>query len=239
MFEDSLVESSGRLASRHPWTTAVSFICQSIAITALLLLSLLYTESLPTQRWINVLQAPLPPPAAAPVHTATANSARVNTDTSALTVPLEVPIHAAIVNDEGSVRSDSVAVGPIIPGAIPSGVSNTVLDAMKPAAPPPPEPAIQKVRVSSGAVQAMLLQQAKPQYPTPARLAHVEGSVVLQALIGKDGAVQNLRVSSGHPLLVGAAIDAVKQWRYRPYYLNGEPVEVETQIVVNFVLTQN
>ncbi len=58
MFEDSLIESSGRLAARHPWTTAVSFACQSIALSFLLLLSLLYTETLPTQRWINVLQAP-------------------------------------------------------------------------------------------------------------------------------------------------------------------------------------
>jgi protein TonB len=62
---------------------------------------------------------------------------------------------------------------------------------------------------------------------------------VLQAVIGKDGTVQNLRVISGHPLLVGAAIDAVKQWHYKPYYLNAEPVEVETQIVVNFVLARN
>ena len=237
MFEDSLVESSGRLAARHPWTTAISFVCQSIAISTLLLLSLLYTESLPTQRWINVLQAP--PPAAAPVQTATPASARVNNNAAAITIPLEVPLHAAIVHDEAPAQSDIVGAGPEIPGAIRDGVPNSVLDVMKPAAPLPLKPAVQKVRVSSGVVQALLIQQVKPQYPTPARLARVEGPVVLQALIGKDGAVENLRVVSGHPLLVGAALDAVKQWRYKPYYLNAEPVEVETQIVVNFVLTQN
>lgn len=85
----------------------------------------------------------------------------------------------------------------------------------------------------------MLLHQVKPQYLAPAKLARIEGRVALQAVIGKDGTIENLHVISGHPLLVAAAIDAVKQWRYKPYFLNGEPVEVETQIVVNFVLTHD
>jgi protein TonB len=85
----------------------------------------------------------------------------------------------------------------------------------------------------------MLIHQVKPPYPVAAKLARVEGSVALQAVIGKDGSIQNLRVISGHPLLTSAALEAVKQWRYKPYYLNGEPVEVETQIVVNFLLTHD
>jgi protein TonB len=85
----------------------------------------------------------------------------------------------------------------------------------------------------------MLVDQVKPQYPAAAKMARIEGRVLLQAVIGKDGSVQNLRVISGHPLLTSAALDAVKQWRYKPYYLNGEPAEVETQIVVNFLLTHD
>jgi periplasmic protein TonB len=240
MFEDSLIESSGRLAARHPWTTAVSFLCQSIAISALLLLSLLYTESLPSQHWINVLQAPPPPPAAAPLRPVTSSAAmRISSSTDALTVPSEIPTHVAMIHDEAPATSDTVGVVGSIPNGVPNGISVSLLDAMKPTAPPPPRPALQKLRVSSGVAQGMLIQQVKPQYPAPARTARVEGRVLLQAVIGKDGSVQNLHVISGHPLLVGAAIDAVKQWRYKPYYLNAEPVEVETQIVVNFVLTQN
>jgi protein TonB len=80
------------------------------------------------------------------------------------------------------------------------------------------------------------VHQVKPNYPPLARQARVQGSVVLQAVISKDGTIQNLRVVSGHPMLVQSALDAVKQWRYKPYFLNGEPVEVETSITVNFTL---
>jgi len=76
----------------------------------------------------------------------------------------------------------------------------------------------------------------EPVYPMTAKLAHIQGSVVLRAVISKDGAIENLAVVSGHPMLVKAAIDAVSQWRYRPYMLNGDPYEVETQVTVNFVL---
>lgn len=99
-----------------------------------------------------------------------------------------------------------------------------------------PRVAVTKVRVSSGVAQGLLIHQVKPQYPQLALQARIQGTVVLQAVIGKDGTVQDLRVVSGHPMLTAAAIDAVKQWRYRPYYLNNEPVSVDTQINVNFTL---
>lgn len=82
----------------------------------------------------------------------------------------------------------------------------------------------------------MLVQQIKPHYPPLAVQARIQGTVVLQAVIGKDGKVHELQLVSGHPLLAPAAMEAVKQWRYRPYLLNGEPVEVDTQINVNFTL---
>ena len=85
-------------------------------------------------------------------------------------------------------------------------------------------------------MEGNLITQVKPQYPPMARTARIEGQVVLRAVIGRDGTIQNLRLISGHPLLVKAAIDAVSRWRYRPYYLNGEPIEVETQVTVNFTL---
>ncbi len=94
----------------------------------------------------------------------------------------------------------------------------------------------QRVRVSQGVSQGLLIHQVKPTYPPLARQARIQGTVVLQAVIGKDGNIQNLKVVSGHPMLAPAALEAVKQWKYKPYYLNGEPVEVDTTINVNFTL---
>ena len=85
-------------------------------------------------------------------------------------------------------------------------------------------------------MEGNLIRRVQPLYPTPAKLAHIQGSVVLRAIISKDGTIENLAVISGHPMLVKAAMDAVSQWRYRPYLLNGDPFEVETQVTVNFVL---
>jgi periplasmic protein TonB len=101
-----------------------------------------------------------------------------------------------------------------------------------PAAPPKPAHMFQ----TSSMLEGSLIRRVDPLYPPLARSARVQGSVVLFATISTSGTIENLRVISGHPLLAGAAINAVKQWRYRPYILNGEPIEVETEITVNFVL---
>jgi len=101
---------------------------------------------------------------------------------------------------------------------------------------PLPTPKGQTVEVASGISQGLLVSQVAPVYPAVARSARVQGTVTLLAVIAKDGTVENLSLVSGHPLLVSAAMDAVKQWRYRPYVLNGQPVEVMTQINVNFQL---
>jgi|GEM_PF-3115401 len=94
----------------------------------------------------------------------------------------------------------------------------------------------QQIQVPSGTSQGLLIYKVAPTYPPVAREARVQGTVVLQAVIGKDGTIQDLSVISGHPMLIPAAMDAVKQWRYKPYVLNGEPVLVQTTINVNFEL---
>jgi protein TonB len=99
----------------------------------------------------------------------------------------------------------------------------------------PPTPTRQ-TRVSR-MMEGNLIQRVQPLYPPLAKQAHIQGRVILRAVISRNGMIENLQVLSGHPMLVQAAIDAVKQWRYRPYSLNGEPVEVETQVTVNFVLS--
>jgi protein TonB len=93
-----------------------------------------------------------------------------------------------------------------------------------------------KVAISGGVATGMLLQKTIPIYPPIAKAARVQGTVVLQATISKTGTIENLRVISGNAMLQSSAMDAVRSWRYRPYLLNGEPVEVETTVNVVFTL---
>ena len=102
----------------------------------------------------------------------------------------------------------------------------------------PPAPAVHTIRVSHIS-EGNLIRKVQPVYPPLARAARIQGEVVLQAMISKEGTIENLQVVNGHPMLAGAAIDAVRQWRYRPYILNNDPVEVETQITVKFSLSGN
>jgi protein TonB len=131
--------------------------------------------------------------------------------------------------------------GPVIPGAADGVLWGTALSAAPvPKLPPPTVPARPAVppRVTVGGVvqAARIVHQVMPVYPPPARQARISGTVRLEAVISRDGMIQSLRVMSGHPWLAQAALDAVRQWVYRPTRLNGEPVEVLTQIEVNFKL---
>ncbi|HKW88183.1 MAG TPA: energy transducer TonB [Candidatus Acidoferrales bacterium] len=128
-----------------------------------------------------------------------------------------------------------------IPGAIP-GVPNglpgspNVLSGEDSILAPPQSKTPRMIRRSEGVQSGMLIHRVEPLYPAIARIARVSGTVELRAIIGRDGSVGSIEVVSGNPLLVRAAVDAVRQWRYRPTILDGEAVEVETRIAVNFVL---
>ena len=122
------------------------------------------------------------------------------------------------------------------PGGVPSEVLGSARSVPVLAKMPEPTP-VKRIRVASRVAEANLIHDVAPQYPPEAGRARVEGTVVLMAVIGKDGSVQDVRVESGLPLLAQAAIDAVKQWRYRPYLLNGEPIEVDSRITINFTLS--
>ncbi|PYX65739.1 MAG: hypothetical protein DMG74_07385 [Acidobacteria bacterium] len=99
-----------------------------------------------------------------------------------------------------------------------------------------PKPVPQSIKVSQGVSQGLLIKKVQPSYPAQALAMRMQGAVQLQATINKDGSVSNLKVLSGEAILSRAAMDAVRQWKYKPYFLNGEPVEIQTQIVVNFKL---
>ena len=127
-----------------------------------------------------------------------------------------------------------------IDAALPTQQLMTLLVAPPPPPPPPPPPLPppQRIRQGGNVQQAMQIVKVQPVYPPLAKQARIQGVVILEAIIGKDGAVTEVKVISGHPLLQQAAIDAVSQWKYKPTLLNGEPVEVVTTVTVNFAFQQ-
>jgi TonB family protein len=96
----------------------------------------------------------------------------------------------------------------------------------------------QRVRVSQGVANALAVKKVTPEYPPEARKERIQGTVLMHAMIDKAGDIVELDLVTGHPILAPAAIDAVRQWQYRPYLLDGKPIEVDTQIMVNFTLTE-
>jgi TonB family protein len=118
-----------------------------------------------------------------------------------------------------------------MPGGIPRGEEGGIISSV------PAEPARPGVvRVSQGVMAGLLASKVAPDYPVDAKQARIQGTVVMRVIVDNEGNVANIQLISGHPLLAPAAIDAVKQWKYRPYLLDGMPVEIETQVAVNFTL---
>jgi periplasmic protein TonB len=244
MFEDSLMESGGKLKSKQGATTAISFILQILLIGVLVLLPLVFTEALPKQQLMTFLVAPPPPPPPPPPPAATpeikvVKPRQTDLDNGELRTPTKIPKKVAMIKEDEPPPSTGVAgvVGGV-PGGVPGGAMGGVLGGIIGNTPTvvPKAATPTRIRVSQGVSQGLLVHQVRPVYPALARQARIQGTVVLQAVISKDGSIEGLHLVSGHPMLAPAAIDAVKQWKYKPYFLNGEPVEVETTINVNFTL---
>jgi protein TonB len=202
------------------------------------LIPLLFTEALPRAQLMMSLVAPPPPPPPPPPPTVVHVVKQVQTNiiNDQLRTPTKIPKKIEMIKEDaapppmtagvvGGIDSGPGQVGGVIGGII----SSTPVAVPKVATP-------SRIRVSQGVTQGLKIRDVKPTYPALARQARIQGTVVLQAVISKEGAIENLKVLSGHPMLVPAAIDAVKQWKYKPYILNGEPVEVDTQVTVNFTL---
>jgi protein TonB len=210
-------------------------------IGVLVLIPLIYTEALPKATLSALLVAPPPPPPPPPPAPATPTVVKkITTDIvdGALRTPTKIPEKIQkIVEDEAPPPVSGAVVGGV-PGGVPGGTSGGVLGGVLSAAnsTPPKVAPPQKARVSGGVMQGNLINRVNPQYPAIARQARISGQVILQAVISKSGAIENLKVVSGHPMLINSAMDAVRQWRYKPYLLNGEPVEVETTVTVNFTM---
>jgi protein TonB len=253
MFEQTFVEGVGK--TKKTWTVLLAFIFQIVLILVAIVLPMIYFDVLPNATLKSFLVAPPPPPPPPPPPAAVeVRQVKViprQFDAGRLMAPKVVPKQVAnITEEELPPPSSGVGVVGGVPGGVaggsPGGVLGGILNSVPTAAalPPPPkkeEPKqapVQRIRVGGIVQQARLIDQPKPAYPPLAKQARISGTVKLNAVIAKDGTIMNLEVVSGHPLLVPAALDAVKRWRYQPTMLNGEPVEVVTQIDVNFTLSQ-
>jgi len=242
MFEDSLIESGGKLKTKRLSTTILSFFGQFALVGILILIPLIYTDALPKTQLMTFLVAPPPPPppppppAAAPVKVVKIQSEVIN---GQLRTPTKIPDKVQMIKEEEAPPDLGAGVPGGVPGGIPGGSAGGVIGGILSSTPVavPKVAAPTRVRVSSGVSTGLLIRKIQPNYPQLAKQARIQGAVVLQAEISKDGTIQNLQLISGHPMLAPAAIEAVKQWRYKPYLLNGEPVAVETQVVVNFSLS--
>ncbi len=245
MFDDLVECSPVPKKTNKPWTVALSTIIQVGLLGILVLIPLIYTEALPKTMLTTLLVAPPPPPPPPPPPAMTPVKivkpvARL-IQAGKLMAPRAIPKQVNIIKEQ-ELPPDVAVVGVQggVPGGVPGGQAGGVLGGIIGGVgsnlPPPPKEAPKRIRVGGQVQTAKLVNKVTPVYPALAKQARISGTVRLQAVIAKDGSVVELQVLSGHPLLQQAALDAVRQWRYQPTLLNGEPVEVVTTVDVIFSL---
>jgi len=253
MFEDVFVETG---KTKKTWTVMVAFIFQIVLVVVAVLIPLIWFDYRPAATFASFLVAPPPPPPPPPPPAAAPPVKVVKViprqfDAGKLMAPKVIPKEVATIKEEELPPPTSGAAGVVggVPGSVaggtPGGVLGGIIGSVPSAAPPPPPPpkeekkaAPQRIKIGGSVQQAKLVRQPKPVYPPLAKQARITGTVHLSAIIAKDGTIQKLEVIGGHPLLIPSALEAVKQWVYQPTLLNGEPVEVQTTIDVNFTLSQ-
>ena len=243
MFEQSLLEIAARRSARKPWAVCASAVFQCFLVGLMIFIPLLSTNALPRAQLLVRIEPPPPPPGRdrpkepSPRRNRTGQSELLGKHVIA---PANVPDRIANIEDLGPPPANFSDPAPTHsglggPGTVPGGLYT---GAGLPQPPPPAPERTQPYRVGGSVQSAKAISRPSPIYPPLARQARIQGVVRLEAIISKGGTIESLRVLSGHPLLVQAALDAVKQWLYRPTLLNREPVEVLTTIEVNFTLSQ-
>lgn len=244
MFADSILENSWAQRSRRSLSTLTSFGMQAIVISLLILLSLLKSVVMPaTQTVTTPIFASRAEPTPLTSHAPAGSSAPApaNPDAIILRQHNWSPIGIHNGGDDATPQPPGGPGGDIYGSGLQTGgpgLPIALFDGTRSVLPVAPKPAVHEFRTSK-LLEGNLIRRVQPIYPPLARAARIQGSVVLAALISKAGTIDNLHAISGHPMLIPAALAAVEQWRYRPYILNNEPIEVETQITVNFYLGGN
>ena len=230
--------------SRRCWTSLASFAAETAIVAGLLWLPLLEPQAMPRLRSIESLPfLPATPGrvARAPAHPK-GTALRSRASGYLLLAPTEVPretpnLDASDVPPSLELLGDHGTQADLGSNNLGSGLGQGFGTGSGPyLAPPSPTPSTHPPRISHP-MEGSLIQPVQPEYPPLAKQARIEGTVVLRAIIDREGKIENLQVLSGHPMLAAAAFKAVEQWRYRPYRLNEQPVEVETLITVHFTLS--
>jgi protein TonB len=238
MFEDSTFESTGRIKTRSRRWMFAAFTLNGSILVALVLVPLIYPNALPSHMMPSLLVAPAAPQPETPpqpehVRPAAPHEAR-EFDNGRITAPPSIPTTIRYLHDREDLSPSNIATADLGSG-VPGGDGGGIFNSGQPVTVVrPPAPAT--VHLPSKFVEGFLIYKSIPQYPIIAKSVGVQGTVVLQATISKSGNIENLQVVSGPAMLQQAAIDAVKTWRYRPYLLNEQPVEVETTVNVIFKL---
>jgi protein TonB len=231
MFEDSTFESAGRIRTRSRRWMIAAFTFNTSILLALILIPLICPEALPHQFCPFLITAPepVPPePPTTPVTTATRPLSQM--PNGYLTAPRTIPNVIFIARGP----EPPVTIGPA------SWDPNPATNGDDPFGRRPAvtvvHPEVKTLRVATAVEEGLIIRKTIPVYPAIARAAGVSGTVALAATISKTGTIENLRVTGGPPMLQRAALDAVSTWLYRPYLLDGQPVEVETTVNVIFTL---
>jgi len=237
------LESTWDQSARRGWSTLASFGFQALAMSLLLAIPFAWVQGPPRITWLQPVPVtytapvqPVEPVTPQPQHYHAGSVSNMYNEH--LLAPTHIPIRVAEINDK--------ELGPVAPN-LPDidfgpgkGGANTAPwpggDAIPAVMPKPPAPA-HPIRVSHWA-EGNVVYRVQPTYPQIARLAGVQGTVVLRAIVSKTGTIEHLTAVSGPPMLIKAAAEAVQQWRYRPYLLNDEPIEIDTEVTVTFILAR-
>jgi protein TonB len=237
LFADCLVDGDSQALREERkvrrFGLAISLALQIAVVVTLVLVPILNPAVLP--KLMAIVQVPVyRPPAIVPIVRSPEDHSGATTE---LYAPNSVSRPTANARPQTVAPDAAINLGQTADAGASSSLRGLGLATSIPGPPPVPrEASHHPLQVSSGIMDAMLINRVQPRYPTIAQTVRVSGSVVLSAVIATDGSVQSLRIVSGNPLLISAAYQAVRQWRYRPTLLNGQPVEVQTLITVNFVL---
>jgi protein TonB len=254
---DQLIESGGmQIPSRKPLSLTLAVLIHGLMAGLLLIFPMLFPQTLVRQldQFVEMVAPHIPPPLGPSTQgnhvpkPAKSESAPIKDMVQPNVIP---PSISQLMESPELPAANESPNGPLVQGGEPGNKGGGIPGGMwggdpdgRATVPRPPQPVsvkpdtlpIQRIKVSIGVQAAKLMWKELPDYPALAGVNRIQGSVVLSAVISPDGGIEELRVLSGHPLLIRSALEAVRKWRYRPTLLNGEPVRVETTIVVNFLL---
>lgn len=250
-FSVALIETNRMPSGSRIWRVATSILLHGVALGVPLLLGLWFTDTLDLRAYTMTLLAapppppPPPPPAAAPAMKASKIPRRVFSAGGRLLAPTAIPKQIAAIHEEPLPPDAELAgIAGGVPGGVPGGqlggviggiiggIPSTMSKAIAPQQAAPKKP----IRVGGRVKPPRQIVKTAPAYPVLARQARIQGEVVLDAVIDTEGKVINVSVVSGHPLLIEAAINCVRQWKYEPTYLNDEPIAVQLIVKVSFEL---